>query len=218
MNVVAFIPVRGEVRYLGGKPLLQYTVEQARASKYIKKVIVSTDNEDTAALAKSVGAETPFLRDRSFSRPDVDLAKVLRHSLEKTELAGIFPDIVVCMEITFPFRPKDLIDNMIAQLAENGFDSVVAARLENKTIWQERDGRIGMITDGIVPRELKEPVFIELKGVGCVTHPEFLRGGRLMGSKIGIYELKNPYSHLEVRDEEDIKMASMLADSWFLRE
>lgn len=215
LNVVAIIPVKGPVRYLNDKPLLAYTVWRSLESKYIKKTIVSTDNEELARLAKELGAEAPFLRDPSLSREYIDLAQVFKYSLDKIEGLKIFPDLVVSLEITFPFRPSGLLDDMILELAKNGFDSVIAAKRENKAIWKEKEKNIIQIEEGLTPRQFKEPTYIELKGIGCVTHPEFLRQGNLMGQKIGIYELNNSYSSIEVREQNDFEMASPLVKRWF---
>lgn len=214
LNTVALIPLRGIPGSVNGKSLVGYTIEQARASKYIKRVIVATDNKEMADLAVRLGAEAPFLRDPEFSGEQVTLAQVLRHSLEKIESLNIFPDLVISLEVTFPFRPKGFIDDMIEQLAENGFDSVIAARRENKAVWKERDEEIVQLDEGLTPRKFKDPTFIELRGIGCVTHPEFLRQGKLLGEKIGIYEVRNPYSQFEVRSEEDLAMASHLMKGW----
>lgn len=214
LNVVAIVPVRGEARYLNNRALMQYTIESAIQSRFIKKVIVSTDNSETARLAKEFGAEAPFLRDSSLSNDYVDLNRVLQYSLERIEQLKIFADLVVPLEITFPFRPKGLLDDMIARLTTNGLDSVVAVKTDNRAIWKEKDGNISMFEEGLTPRQFKEPIFIELRGVGCVTHPELVREGSLLGKRIGFYELNNPYSHLEVRSEEDFKLASRLIDSW----
>lgn len=152
----------------------------------------------------------PFMRDPAFSKDDIDLVKVLSHSLDNIERLNIFPDLVVSLEMTFPFRAKGLLDDMISRLTHNGFDSVMAARRENKSIWKEMDGKIIQLDEGITPRKFKDPSYIGLKGVGCVTHPEFIRDGSLLGRKIGIYEVNNPYSYLEIRDGEDFDLASML--------
>lgn len=215
LNIIGLIPMRGPTQYLNGKPLLSYTIKRAAESKYIKRVIVSTDNAETAEEAKNLGAEAPFMRDLYLSGPHINLAQVLAYSLQKIEELKIFPDIVVCLEATFPFRPKGLIDDMILQLSQNGLDSVIAARKENKAIWKEESERIIQLVEGLTPRQFKDPVFIELKGVACVTHPEFIRQGSILGERIGIYEVSNPYSHFEVRGEEDFKLASVLIDEWF---
>jgi CMP-N-acetylneuraminic acid synthetase len=215
LNVAAIVPVKGEARYVGGTPLIVYTIKRAKESKYINDVIVSTDNEHTGQIARKFGANVPFIRDPLLSKENIDIAQVLQYTMKRLDESRILPDIVVLLEVTFPFRPEELLDDMIAQLAEGGFDSVVAAKKENKAIWQQKDGVISQIEEGITPRQFKEPTYIELKGVGCVTHPEFLREGMLLGEKVGIYELNNPYSHLEVRSEEDYKLASSLLKEVF---
>lgn len=214
LNIIALIPVRGPACYLDRTPLLHYTIRKAKESRYINTVIVSTDDEKLAGLARELGAETPFLRDASLSKENVDLGKVYQYSMHKIEELGIFPDLVVCLETTFPFRPEGLLDDMIMQLAQNGLDSVIAAKRENKGIWKERDGEIVQLDEGITPREFKDPTFVEVRGIGCVTHPEFIRSGNLLGKKIGIYEVNNPYSYLEVRSEADAKMAAHLIGEW----
>ncbi|NQU95484.1 MAG: glycosyltransferase family 2 protein [Candidatus Omnitrophica bacterium] len=216
LNIVALIPIKDEIKYLNKKPLIEYTVKRALDSKYVKKVVVSTDNEKMASLAKKLGAEAPFIRDPYLSKEDVSISNVLEFSLKKMEEEKIFPDLIVSLEATFPFRPSGLIDGMIIELAKRGLDSIRAVKTENKAIWkEERDRNIKQLDEGVTPRKLKDPTFIELRGVGTVTHPEFLRNGSLFGQKNGIYEVNNPYSHIEVRDEEDFEMASVLMKEWF---
>jgi len=214
LNIIAIIPVKGKINYLNGKPLICYTIEQALASKYVKEVIVSTDNHELAMLSSTLGAKVPFLRDESHSKDFVDVEKVLQYSLSKIEDMKIFPDLVVHLEETFPFRPKYLINNMIEQAVNEGFDSVLAVKNEYKSIWRENNNEIERIDRGDIPRKYKEPCFIGMKGLGCVTHPEFLREGSLLGEKIGIFEVNNPYSSIEVREEEDFRMAEKLIGSW----
>jgi len=214
LNIVALICVRGAVQYLNGEPLMAHTIRQAKESKYIKSVIVSTDNKELAGAAEKFGAKAPFLREASLSKEYVDLASVLQYSLNRLEEARIYPDLVVSLEITFPFRPKYFLDDMISRLVEGGFDSVIAAKRENRAIWKEENGKMHQLEEGLMPRQFKDPVYIELKGLGCVTHPAFLRQGSLIGNKIGIYELDDPYSHLEARSAEDLKMASILMKEW----
>ena len=214
-NIVALIPVKGEVLYLADKPLIEYTIRRALESKYIKKVIISTDNPELAKIANKLGAKTPFTRDKSFSEEHVDIDKVFQYSLKKIEENNIFPDLVVALEVTFPFRPKELIDKMITELVLDGLDSIVVAKPENRAIWKQQDSGVIQINEGITPRKFKDPTVVELRGVVTVTHPEFIRKGHLLGDKIGIYELDNPYSHIEVRNEKDFELASSLIGKWF---
>ena len=214
LNIIAVIPVKGENDFLGDKPLIGYTIEQALQSKYINRVLVSTDSPELAKLSEELGASAPFLREESLSEDFVDAGKVLQYSMERMDDLKIFPDIIVYLEITFPFRTKQLIDDMVIQLVKNGFDSVLAVRRESRSIWSEKDGRIERVDKGDIPRKYKEPCFIGLKGLCCVTHSEFVREGSLLGGRIGVYEVSNPYSHIEVRGKEDIVLAEKIIEGW----
>lgn len=214
LNIVAIIPVRGPIPDLHGRPLLAYTIDAARASRHIKRIVVSTDSAEVADIAQREGAETPFLRDPALSKEYVDLGQVLQYSLEQLEAQAVYPDLVVLMEITFPFRPPGLLDDMIAQIARGGYDTVVAAKAENRAVWTDRDGAMVQLVEGLTPRQFKAPTFIELRGVGCVTHPEFIRQGVLYGPRMGIFELEHPYAHLEVRGDHEVQLAGRLIEEW----
>ncbi|MBU0574071.1 MAG: glycosyltransferase family 2 protein [Candidatus Margulisiibacteriota bacterium] len=214
LNVVALIPVKGEIIYLNDRPLLEYTIAAARSSKYIKDVIVSTDSEEYAKLAKDLGASVPFIRDASLSGEMVDLEHVYQYSINKLEEKGLVPDLVVTLEITFPFRSKGLIDELIARQAGEGFDSVIAARAEFGSCWIRDGDQIKRVDQGFIPRQFKDPVYVGIKGLGCVTYPQFLRQGRLLGEKVGVLEIHNPYSAIEVRDKIGQNFAEEIMRNW----
>ena len=81
----------------------------------MNQVIVSTDDQRIADIAAACGAEVPFLRNKSLSEDYIDLERVVCYSLEKIEEIGIFPDLLVSMEVTFPFRPIGIIDKIITK-------------------------------------------------------------------------------------------------------
>ena len=214
LNTVAIIPVRGEVLYLDGKPLLEYTIQSAKESKFIKDVIVSTDSEDYAKIARECGAITPFIREPYLSEEHVDLEHVYQYSINRMEELGIIADIIVAMEVTFPFRDKGFIDRLIVRLVQEGLDSVVAARAEFGSCWLRDNDAIKRVDAGFIPRKFKDPVYVGIKGLGCATHPNFLREGRLFGEKVGIMEITNPYSSVEVRDAIGLPFAEKLLMQW----
>lgn len=214
-NIIAIIPVRGPIIVSDTTPLMSYTIQRALESKYIQKVIVSTDDIEIAQSAQKMGAEVPFMRDPSLSRDYVDLSSVLQYSLEKIEAGGMIPDWVLSLEITFPFRPPDLIDQLIEEAVRHGLDSVVAAKPENKAIWKKMDGEIKQIEEGLTPRKFKELIYLELRGLGIVTRPEFLRQGNILGEKVGIYEVHHAYSPIEIRTEDDFRRVDPLIKDFF---
>ncbi len=210
MKVYVIIPAKGKSLIFKGRPLLAYSIEDAKSCPWVDRVIVSTDDEETAELAVELGAEAPFLRDKNLSQDHVDLDHVYQFTVNKLEEAGNFADLIVTMEVTFPFRPKGFVKDLITKFAESGVDSVLPARPEYSSCWKKIDHEYTRVDEGFIPRKFKEPMFLGVKGLGCATHPIFLREGRLLGDKVGIMEVENPFSSIEVREEKDLKMAELL--------
>ena len=125
-HVLALIPARGgskgiprkNVMVLAGKPLIAYAIEQAQASRRIARVIVSTDDQEIAEVARQCGAEVPFLRPAEYAddlSPDID---VFRHALQwLAEHEGYRPELVVHLRPTGPVRRVELIDRAVDLLA-----------------------------------------------------------------------------------------------------
>ena len=114
-HVAAIIPVRGsdpeidhgQIITVGAKPLLTHTIEAATASRFIDRIIVSTDDTEVARLAIEQGAEAPFLRPASLSTQGVPLATVLQHALTWIEEHDTYrADLVVRLEVTHPMPPR----------------------------------------------------------------------------------------------------------------
>src|SRR5262245_15308585 len=90
LEVLALIPARGgskgiprkNLLPLAGKPLIAFSIEQARASRLITRTIVSTDDDEIAAEASRYGAEVPFMRPAEFARDSSTDHEVFRHALE----------------------------------------------------------------------------------------------------------------------------------------
>lgn len=212
-DIVALIPVKGEVQYLNGRPLIEYTIEHARQSRYIKKVIVLTDNPEIKNIVEQSGADVPFLRE---IKTDESLDRMLQEALEKIENGGLFFDIVVVMWVTFPFREKGYIDKLIYELVVGGMDSVISVKPIFDTCWQEKEkNRYIRLDSGNIPRELRKKMYIGVEGLGYVTHPDCIRKGQIYSDNIGIVEVHNPVSTIKVRDKEDFPLAEKIAQTWF---
>ena len=210
LNVISLIPVKGEMDYCNDKPLIEYTLKHAFDSKYIKNTIVLTDNVDIASFAKNAGADVPFLRSPELSKEYVGIQQVLKDSLEQLEKMGYLPDIVVVMEVTYPFRPKGFVDKIIEQFVREGTDCLISGKPERRSAWIN-DGKSVEVVSSLMPRHLKEKLlFISLFGLGFVTYPKHIREGDLMDNNIGIYTVVNPYSCIEVRDEASLIFAEPL--------
>ncbi len=211
LNIVAIIPIKGESGRLGDVSLLEYAVNSAKQSKYISKTIVSTDNRHTADMALKMGADLTFLRDASLSQDYVGLEKVYNFTLQKLETGRILPDVVVLLEVTYPFRNQHLIDNMISKFVSQGLDTLLPAKSEANSVWREDDtGNMQPLDEGLVPRQYKKPIYVSYKGLCCVTRPEFIRSEEIIGRKIGFFKINGPYAGLEIRDSEDLTLPNAI--------
>ena len=113
--------------------------------------------------------------------------------------------MVVHLEETYPFRDKDLIDDAIKVLLKNGYDTVIAAKEEKGWLWKESTNGYFRIEEGDIPGKIKKKTFLGLHGLCCVTYPEFVRDGQLIGKNIGLFPVKNHLSIIEIRNNETYK-------------
>jgi CMP-N-acetylneuraminic acid synthetase len=133
-EVLGLIPARAgsvgvpgkNVRPLGGRPLIEWTIEAARASG-LTRVVVSTESPEIAALGRAAGAEVPFVRPERLAAGTAKAIGVVGHALEYfREHEGWVPGAVFYLQPTSPFRTATDIDAGLALLAGSGADSVVS--------------------------------------------------------------------------------------------
>ncbi len=134
MNILAIIPARSgsksvphkNIREICGKPMIAYSIEHALNSKYINRVIISTDSEEYAEISRKYGAEVPFIRPAEYATDTALDLDVFRHALSYLkEKEGYEADIVVQLRPTYPIRRVEDIDRMIEIcMSEDRIDSV----------------------------------------------------------------------------------------------
>ena len=214
-KIAAIIPIRGKTRMINSKSLLEITINSARESKYINEIIVSSDEDETIKLAKSLGAIVPFKRPKKLSEDYIGIFEVLRFSLEQLELKKKNYDIIVCLEETYPFRSPSIIDKMIERLIVEGLDTIIAGRVEKRNIWVEKSGVTTLLSEGFMSRNLKSSKrIISLFGLCSATYPKIIRSGDLLSGKLGIYEINDPTCSTEVRDESSLNLANQIFNVW----
>ncbi len=127
-EVLAIIPARGgskgiprkNVRSFCGFPLIAYSIAAGLQAETVTRVLVSTDDEEIAAVAREWGAETPFLRPAEFAQDKTTDLPVFVHALEWLEKdEGYRPDVVVQLRPTSPIRPVGLVDDAVRILFQH---------------------------------------------------------------------------------------------------
>lgn len=127
-EVLALIPARGgskgiprkNIRDFCGYPLIAYSIAAGLQAETVTRVIVSTDDEEIAAVARAWGAETPFLRPAEFAQDKTTDLPVFAHALQWLEQnEGYRPDVVVQLRPTSPIRPVGLVDEAVRILLQH---------------------------------------------------------------------------------------------------
>lgn len=133
-TIVAIIPARGgskgvpgkNIAILAGKPLIAWTIEAAKAVSEINRVIVSTDDEKIAAVAKSWGAEVPFLRPADLAQDTTPGQPPIEHALAwLMEKEGFEPEVTVLLQPTSPLRTSFDIEAALKLMGSKNADSVI---------------------------------------------------------------------------------------------
>ncbi|MBA3454730.1 MAG: acylneuraminate cytidylyltransferase family protein [Deltaproteobacteria bacterium] len=133
MDVLGVVTARGgskgvprkNIRLLGGKPLLAWTAEAALSARSLTKVILSTDDEEIAAIGRAAHLEVPFMRPPELAQDRTPTLAVLQHAVGWVEAQGERYDAVCLLQPTSPLRTAATIDGCIAKLVETGADAVV---------------------------------------------------------------------------------------------
>lgn len=127
-EVLALIPARGgsksiprkNILEFAGHPLIAYSIAAGLASENVKRVILSTDDQQIAGIAREYGAEVPFLRPDEISQDETHDLPVFQHALEwLADNEGYLPEIVVQLRPTSPLRKKIHIDQAVGRLVEH---------------------------------------------------------------------------------------------------
>lgn len=221
-GVLAIVPARGgsksiprkNIRRLGGVPLIGYSIEAGRQARSVDRVVVSTDDDEIADVARRCGADVPFMRppelatDRS---PDLPL---LQHALEwLADEEGYHPEIIVQLRPTSPFRPPTCVDDAVALLrADPLADSVRTVVLSSQNpykMWRLDAGglmRPLIETAGVEaynqPRQSLPVTHWQTGHVDAIRSVTILEDASVSGERIRGFEVPAAYS-CDIDTDED---------------
>jgi CMP-N-acetylneuraminic acid synthetase len=190
MRAIAFIFARGgskglpgkNVRDFCGKPLIAWSIEQAMAVPRIRRVIVSTDSEEIAAVARRYGAEVPFMRPEHLARDDSPEWLAWRHALEFVqEEEGTLPEVMVSVPATAPLRLSLDIENCLDEYERGDADLVITVSLASRSpyfnmVKQNDDGTVSLVIPPApaLTRRQDAPAVFDMATVAYVLRPEFV--------------------------------------------
>jgi CMP-N-acetylneuraminic acid synthetase len=224
--VLGLIPARGgskgvprkNIRPLCGKPLLQYTAESALAACRLSRVILSTDDEEIAAVGRQAGLQVPFLRPAELARDDTPMLSVVQHALNWLAWRGDRFDAVCLLQPTNPFRKPEDIDGCIELLERTNADSIVTilpVPHEYNPHWvyfQGQDGSLQLSTGEDQPISSRQslPNAYHREGSVYVVRSSVVTAGKsLYGKRLVGYLLDTDHS-VNIDNPKDWRKAEAL--------
>jgi len=199
-KILGLIPARGgskgvpkkNIKSLMGKPLIEYTVEAGKQSKYIDHLIVSTDSEEIAEVCRNIPVDVPFIRPDYLASDTAKAIGVIQHAITTMEeMDGVTYDLVAYLEPPNPLRTVEDIDTCVELFDEHQPDCVVTVQEANQfhpiLMKQIKDGRLQPIwkdePEG-VPRQLYDPTAYMRNGAVYIFRKELIMDGILYGKDI----------------------------------
>jgi CMP-N-acetylneuraminic acid synthetase len=202
IKILGIIPARGgskgiprkNIAPLLGRPLIWYTIREAKKSRLLDAFIVSTDDPKIAAVTKKFGADVPFLRPKKYARDTSRDIEFLQHALSWVKKhRGWDPEIVVFLQPTSPSRTAQDIDDVLEFMQKTKCDSVRTvvdpAPYNPFKMVVARDTSTMKITDHFAPKKLGAnmprqllPAYFQPIGLVYATKASCIRKGQLWGN------------------------------------
>jgi len=229
MKAVAFVFARGgskglpgkNIRSLAGKPLIGWAIEQAAAVARIDRVIVSTDSEEIADVARTHGAEVPFIRPAELAQDNTPEWLVWRHALSYLkESQGYFPEALISVPATAPLRSIEDLERCLDEYERGESDVVITVTDAHRSpyfnmVKVNDDGFVDLVIppSGSVFRRQDAPVVFDVTTVAYVVRPEFVmtRSGIFEGVVRHVYVPKE--RSLDIDTPFDFRIAECLIAS-----
>ena len=190
MIAVAFIFARGgskgmpgkNLRPLGGKPLIAWSIEHALSVKRVKRVIVSTDSDEIAELARQHGAEVPFMRPAELAADNSPEWLAWRHALSYLrESTGELPEVMVSVPTTAPLRLPIDIENCLDEYEKGDADMVITVTDAHRSpyfnmVKANADGSVGLVNppQSAIACRQDAPLVYDMATVCYVANPVFV--------------------------------------------
>lgn len=204
-KILAVIPARGgskgiprkNIREFAGYPLITYSIAAGLQAKQVTRVLVSTDDEEIAQVARDYGAEVPFLRPSELAQdgtPDLPVFEHVLHWLSDKE--GYHPDFVVQLRPTSPVRPRGLVDRAVQILIDSpqtdSVRGVVPAGQNPYKMWQiDMQGQLKPLLSLTnikepynAPRQVLPPVYWQTGHIDVIRLEVILEKKSMTGDRI----------------------------------
>lgn len=197
-RVLGLVPARGgskglpgkNLRLMCGKPLIGWTIEQGMASKYIDRLVVSSDSTEIAKIALKHGAEVPYLRPPELASDTASSASVILHALDYLACQEDFYDLIVLLEPTSPLRDVSDIDGAIELCVQHGDGASVVGVT---CVENAHPAFLFQVANGVLrPINGQQPSGLRRQDL---TGKYYYLEGSIYVSHVGIFEQEKSFYH-----------------------
>ena len=226
-KILAIIPARSgsqgiknkNIKILKNKPLLYFTVKASKNSKYLDRIVLSTDSNMIAKIGIKLGIEVPFIRPKKLAKNQTPMIPVIKNVLEKLQkIENYVPDIIIILQPTSPLRNSNHIDEAIEMFLKNKPDSLVSVSEIPHTMSPfsamklKKNGKLSFFKKYNEKNNLrqKKPLFYSRNGaIYIFTRECLLKNNSLFGKNILAY-LMSKNNSIDIDDSVDWFIAEQL--------
>jgi CMP-N,N'-diacetyllegionaminic acid synthase len=221
-TVLAIIPARGgskgvprkNIRELSGKPLIAWTIEEAKKSKYIDRLILSSEDAEIIAIAKQWDCEVPFVRPQELAQDETPGIDPVIHAIETLQEKY---DYVVLLQATSPLRSVEDIDGCLSLMIQEGATSCVSVTEPDKSpYWMYRMVQSSHTLEPLIVQEIETnrrqdlPKVYALNGAVYVNKCSVLLKTKRFVSDETIGYIMSKEHSLDIDTELDFKFLNYL--------
>ena len=220
-SVLALLPARGgskgvprkNVRSAGGKPLIAWSIEAARTSRYVDRTVLSTDDAEIAAVARKFGCDVPFMRPAELATDKAGSMDVIRHAL--ATLPERY-DLMVLLQPTSPLRRAGDIDDALERYLASGAKTCVSVcETDKHPYWMVTMTENGAVRQLFSPEQIPDrrqdapPVFALNGAIYIAPTDHLVAGGELIVPGTLGYVMPKERS-FDIDTELDLRLADFL--------
>ena len=223
-KILAVIPARGgskgiprkNLANLGGKPLIAWTIEQAQLSRYIDRLIISSDDDEIIKTAQSLGCDAPFKRPAEIS---TDIASGIEPVIHAIKYFKSDYHYILLLQPTSPFRSKEDIDGSIELCHRARANACVSVVRSNKNpYWMYTISSDGVMQSVITARKMYArrqdyPAYYGLNGAIYLANCKWILRSRTFIYRKTIAFLMPEERSLDIDTDYDLKIANLIKES-----
>ena len=201
INIVAILPIVGYIEINSPEhQLLLKTINEIRESEFLKRIyILSYQNEIFDKEIHWIN------RDLILDADKMGIDQIMQCALNLIELQGDYPESLIYVNYDYLSRPQKLFDELIYDAQYKGCDTVFPGFPEYSHLWVKKDNDgFKQIDESLKPRELREPVYRALYGLGCLISSSIIRAGKFIGNNVGIIPIDDIKYTIRARSKKEL--------------